>query len=94
MLVANLLYQQIVTFEARHEKTCFCICENTCADKLRRKIIAELNSAFFRYIESTTSLLPKSEISSFWPSSVAVQSGLNRTWSETMNTGFLKTQLI
>ena len=32
-------------------------------------------------------LLPKSEISSLWPSSVAVQPGLCRDWSEIPKTG-------
>ena len=49
----------------------------------------------FRYIDRTIPVLPKSEISSLQPSSVAVQPGLCRsqTWSETPNTGFLATQL-
>ena len=47
----------------------------------------------FHYTESTIPLLPKSEISSLQPSSVAVQPGLCRTWSETPKTGFLKTRL-
>ena len=42
----------------------------------------------FRYIDSTISLLTKSEISSLEPSSVAVQPGLCQTWSETGKTGF------
>ena len=37
--------------------------------------------------------LPKSEISSLLPSSVAVQPGLSRTWSKTPKTGFLRTRL-
>ena len=48
----------------------------------------------FRYTDSTIPLLPKSEISSLQPSSVAVQPGLCRTWSETPKTGFLTTRLI
>ena len=37
----------------------------------------------FRYTDSTIPLLPKYEISSVRPSSVVVQPGLCRTWSET-----------
>ena len=37
----------------------------------------------FRYTDSTIPLFPKSEISSLYPASVAVQSGLCRTRSET-----------
>ena len=37
----------------------------------------------FRYMGSTNPLLPKSEISSLKPSSMAVQPGLCRTWSKT-----------
>ena len=48
----------------------------------------------FRYMDSTIPLLPKSEISSLYPSSVAVQPGLCLTWSETPKTGFLTTGLI
>ena len=47
----------------------------------------------FRYTDSTIPLLPKSEISSLQPYSVAVQSGLCGTWSETPKTGFLTTRL-
>ena len=48
----------------------------------------------FSYTDSAISLLPKYEISSLRPSSVAVQPGLCQTWSETPNTGFLRTRLI
>ena len=41
----------------------------------------------FRYTDSTIRLLSKSEISSLQPSSVDVQPGLCRTWSETPKTG-------
>ena len=37
---------------------------------------------FFHYIDSTIPLLPKSEISSLYPSSVAKQSGLCQPWLE------------
>ena len=62
----------------------FCICENKDADQC----------LCFRYMDSTIPLLPKSEISSLQPSSVAVQPGLCRTWSETPKTSFLTTRLI
>ena len=48
----------------------------------------------FSYTNSAISLLPKYEISSLRPSSVAVQPGLCQTWSETPKTGFLRTRLI
>ena len=71
----------------------FCICENKDADQLRGNREADQRLCF-RYTDSTIPLLPKSEISSFSPSSVAVQPGLYRTWSETPKTGFLRTRLI
>ena len=46
----------------------------------------------FRYIDRTVPLLPKTEISSLYPSSVTVQLGLCRTRSETPKTGFLVTR--
>ena len=46
----------------------------------------------FRYSDSTISLLPKSEISYFQPSSVTAQAGLCQTWTETPKTGFLMTR--
>ena len=60
----------------------FCICKNKDADQLRgnRQAVQRL---CFRYNDSTIPLLPKSEISSLYASSVAVQPGLCRTWSET-----------
>ena len=70
----------------------FCICENKDADQLRG--IREADQRLcFRYTDSTIPLLPKSEISSLWPSSLAVQPGLWWTWSETPKTGFLTTRL-
>ena len=71
----------------------FCICENKDADQLRGNREADQRLCF-RYTDTTIPLLSKSEISSFWPSSVAVQPGLCRTWSETPKTGFLTTRLI
>ena len=71
----------------------FCICENKDADQLRGNREADQRLCF-RYTDSTIPLLPKSKISSLWPSSVAVQPGLCGTWSETPKTGFLTTRLI
>ena len=63
-------------------KPAFCICENKDADQLRGNREADQRLCF-RYTDSTISLLPKCEISSLQPSSVAVQPGLCGTWSET-----------
>ena len=69
----------------------FCICENKAADQLcgNRKTDQRL---CFRYMDSTIPLLPKSEISSLYPSVIS-QPGLCRTWSETPKTGFLAPRL-
>ena len=53
-------------------KPAFCICENKDADQLRGNREADQRLRF-RYTDSTIPLLPKSKISSFLPSSVAVQ---------------------
>ena len=53
-------------------KPAFCICENKDADQLRGNREADQRLCF-RYKDSTIPLLPKSEISSLQPSSVAVQ---------------------
>ena len=74
-------------------KPTFCICENKDADQLRGNREADQRLCF-RHTDSAIPLLPKSEISSFYPSSVAVQPGLCRTWSESPKTGFLTTRLI
>ena len=71
----------------------FCICENKDADQLRGNREADQRLCF-RYTDSTTPLLPKSEISNLWPSSVTAQLGLCGTCSETPKTGFLTTRLI
>ena len=70
----------------------FCICENKDADQLRGSRQAD-HRLCFRYEDSTIPLLPKSEISIVQPSSVVVQPGLCRTWSETPKTGFLTMRL-
>ena len=54
-------------------KPAFCISENRGADQ----------RLCFPYIDSTMPLLPKSDISSLWPSSVVVQPGLCQAWFET-----------
>ena len=71
----------------------FCICENKDADQLRGHREADQRLCF-RSTDSTIPLLPISKISSLQPSSVAVQPGLCRTWSETPKTGFLTMRLI
>ena len=73
-------------------KPAFCICENKDADQLRGNREADQRLCF-RYTDSTIPLLPKSGISSLQLSSVTVQPGLCRTWSETPKTGFLRTRL-
>ena len=74
-------------------KPAFCLCENKDADQLHGDCEADQRLCF-RYIDSTIPLLPKSEISSLWPSSLAVQPGLCRTRSEIPKTGFLTARLI
>ena len=74
-------------------KQAFCICENKDADQLRGNREADQRLCF-RYTDRTIPLLPTSKISSLYPSSVAVQPGLCRIWSETPKTGFLTTKLI
>ena len=71
----------------------FCICENKDADQLRGNREADQRLCF-RYTDSIIPLLSKSEISNLYSSSVVVQPGLCRTWSETPKTGFHRTRLI
>ena len=75
------------------KKPDFCICENKDADQLRGNREADQRLCF-RYMDSAIPLLPKSEILSLEPSSVAAQPGLCATWSETPKTGFLRMRLI
>ena len=65
-------------------KAAFCKCENNGADQLLGNRTADQH-LYFPYIDSTIHRLPKSKISSFLPSSVAVQPSLCRTWSKTPN---------
>ena len=53
-------------------KPAFCICENKDADQLLGNREAD-HCLCFCYTDSTIPLLPKSKISSFYPSSVTVQ---------------------
>ena len=71
----------------------FCICENKDGNQLRGNHEVDQRLCF-RYIDSTITLLPKSEISSLQPSSVTAQPGLCRTRLETTKTDFLTTRLI
>ena len=71
----------------------FCLCKNKGADQLCSKYTADQHLCF-HYMDSTISLLPKSDISSSLPSSVAAQTGLCRTWSETQKTSLLASPLI
>ena len=80
-------------FEPHREKIGFCLGENKGADQLRSNCEA-VQRLCFRYTDGTISFLLKSEISSFLPTSVTVQVGLCRTWSETPKTGFLTSPLI
>ena len=70
----------------------FCKCENKDAAQPHGNREADQRLCF-RHTDSAIPLLPKSEISSLWSFSVAVQHGLCRTWSETPNTGLLTTRL-
>ena len=70
-----------------------CIGENKGADQLRSNCEADQRLCF-RYTNSTIPLLLKSEISSFFPSSVTVQPGLCQTWSETQTVCFLMHRLM
>ena len=53
-------------------KPALCICKNKEADQLRGNHIADQRLCVL-YTDSTTHLLPKSEISSHYPSSVAIR---------------------
>ena len=64
-------------------KPTICISKNKGAGQLRID-----QRLCFRYMDSTLSLLLKSEISSLQPSSVLVQLGLCQTGSETTLLGF------
>ena len=63
-------------------KPTICIGENKDADQLRSNCEADQRLCF-RYSDSTIPPLLNSNISSFYPASVAVQAGLCQTCSET-----------
>ena len=69
----------------------FCICKNKDADQLRGNRAADQHLCL-RFTDRIP-LLPKSEISSLYQSSMTVQTGLCQAWSETPKTGFLTTRL-
>ena len=71
----------------------FSICENKDADQLCGNRTADQRLCF-RYTDSAIPLLPKNEIISLLPSSLIVQPGLCRTWSESPKTSFLRMRLI
>ena len=73
-------------------KPAFSICKNKDADQLHGNCEADQRLCFL-YTNSTIPLLPKSEISCLLLSSVAVQPGLCRIWSQTPKTCFLTTML-
>ena len=89
----NLLTKLVYYISLIMRKLAFCICENKDADHLRSSCAADKRLCFC-YTDSTIPLLPKSEISSLQPSSVAVQPGLCGTWSETPKNCFLTMRLI
>ena len=71
-------YKTLYSIKQRHENCDVCIGADCAADQ----------HLCFHYIDCTFSLLPKSKIARVKLSSVAVQSGLYQTWSETPKTGF------
>ena len=74
-------------------KPFFCICDNKDADQLHSNCEADQRLCF-QYMDSTIPLLSKSEIFNPLASSVGLQPGFCRTWSEAMKTGFLTKRLI
>ena len=81
----------ILNMSLRMGKPYICIGENKGKGQLRSYCEAD-QSLWFRYTDSTIPLLSKSKISSLEPSSVTVQPGLCRTWSQLV--GFLTPKLI
>ena len=92
MIGYDTIYRFSLNLSHVIRKPAFCVCENKGADQLRSNCAADQRLCF-GYIDSTIPLLPKSEISSLQQSSVTVQPGLYRIWSETPKTGFLATRL-
>ena len=82
---ANTPIQYTVIWAATWEKRIFAYAKTKA--QISFAVTAKLISAFvFAITESTIPLLPISEISNLWPSSVVAQSDLCRTWSETPKT--------
>ena len=65
----------------------FCVCKNKGAYQLHSSQATNQRLSI-RYIACTVLLLSKSEITIHWPSSVAEQPGLFRTWSGSPETDF------
>ena len=89
LLKQNTLLAHTETSEYPHYRQ-----EPTLYYKKRRFYKKDLNRTAdqrlcFRYTDSAIPLLAKSEISNLYLSSVVVQPGLCRTWSETPKTSFL-----
>ena len=72
-------------------KTDFFLCENKGTDQLCSNCEAD-HRLCFCYTDSTVPLLPYTEFQDYH-SSVTVQAGLCRTWSEIPKTGFLVLRL-
>ena len=72
--VFSVLDKKSVQMSCVVRKLSFCICENKDADQLRGNREADQRLCF-RYTDSTIPVLPTSEISSLYPSFVAVQTG-------------------
>ena len=73
-------------------KPTICMGENKDADQLRGNREADQRLCF-RYTDSTFPPLLIPKFSRFWVSSVTVQAGLCRTWSETQIVGFVTHRL-
>ena len=102
---ANKGADQLCGYREADLRLCFCICKSRVFSRRgsyyeprnekivflhmrKTKIKTQIN------IDSTFRLLPKFEISSLKPSSVAVQTGLCLTWSEILKIGYLARWLI
>ena len=85
--------ETLKTDEQRHEKTNVMHMRNQRRRSASRYYREADQRLCFRYTDSTIPLLPTSEISSLYPSSVAVQTALCQTRSDTPKTGFLTTRL-
>ena len=76
----------MLLIKQRHEITWFL--------QIRKQRCRSVNRAAdqrlcIRYMDSAIPFLFKSEVSSLYPSSAAVQLGLCRTWSDSLKAGFL-----